>query len=54
MYEKILREVDLAYEKKLSEFKALAQSYREEITSKINLRKNEINKETETKSEVVP
>ncbi|MDH7556204.1 MAG: hypothetical protein ACQXXL_03885 [Candidatus Methanosuratincola sp.] len=54
MYEEILKEIDAAYEKKLNEFRALAKSFQEEIFSKINLRKKDINKETESKSEVVP
>jgi F0F1-type ATP synthase membrane subunit b/b' len=54
MHDEILKEIDAAYEKKLKEFRALAKLFREEITSKINLRKDEINKETETKPEVVP
>ncbi|MEN3015939.1 MAG: hypothetical protein ABC585_02055 [Candidatus Methanosuratincola petrocarbonis] len=54
MYDEMLKEIDAAYEKKLNEFRALAKSFRADISSKINLRKKDINKETETKSEVVP
>lgn len=54
MHEEIMKEIDAIYEKKINELRALAQSYREEISSKINLSKKDINKEAETKSEVVP
>lgn len=53
MYERMLKEIEAAYEKKLDEFRVLAKSFREEISSKINLRSKDIDKEIETKSEVV-
>lgn len=53
MHDEIQKEIDSAYEKKLNEFRDLAKSFREEISSKINLRKKDINKEIEIKSEVI-
>ncbi|MBC7120413.1 MAG: hypothetical protein H5T33_02350 [Candidatus Methanosuratus sp.] len=54
MHDEILNEINEVYERKINELKTLAQSYQEEIASKINLRRNMVNKEAETKSEVAP
>ncbi len=54
VYDEFLKEIYADYEKKLDELKALSQSFRGEMSSKINLRKNDISKAIETKSEVAP
>lgn len=52
MSEEITKRVEALYEEKLSSIRASIQSYRDEIRSKIDLRKKDVNRESITKTEV--
>lgn len=54
MSDDIIAEIERMYGDKLSEIKKLAQLYKDDILSKIDLSKKEINSEARSKSEVAP
>lgn len=52
MSEEITKKIEVLYEEKLSSIRNTIQSYRNEIRSKIDLRKKDVNRESITKTEV--